>query len=174
MSGIKKKKMISLLPFSLCIVIMVIIYVFSSQNGSISSQLSIKVSRLFARIIYFDFGDFPPELQRTITEGLHGFVRKAAHFTVFSFLGFCIFMSLKLIISSYGISFILSAMVCFLYAGFDEFRQLHITGRAGQFSDVLLDTAGSVSGIIISVFFIAAFNYFISVRNKRNDKGAAV
>ena len=41
--------------------------------------------------------------------------------------------------------------ICFLYACTDEYHQLFIEGRAGQFTDVLIDTAGASLGCAIVV-----------------------
>nr|WP_281355198.1 VanZ family protein [Anaerotalea alkaliphila] len=38
---------------------------------------------------------------------------------------------------------------CILFAGMDEWRQTFVPGRAGAFTDVLVDTAGTVLGILL-------------------------
>ena len=44
---------------------------------------------------------------------------------------------------------LLSVFLAFLYACSDEIHQLFVPGRSGQVSDVLLDTLGSFTGIMI-------------------------
>ena len=39
-------------------------------------------------------------------------------------------------------------LICFVYACSDEWHQTFVPGRAGQFRDVLLDTAGSLTGLL--------------------------
>jgi len=40
-------------------------------------------------------------------------------------------------------------LLSFLYACSDEFHQTFVPGRAGQFKDVLIDTAGALIGLIV-------------------------
>ena len=40
-------------------------------------------------------------------------------------------------------------IICILYAISDEIHQLFVPGRSGQVSDVLLDTLGAFTGIMI-------------------------
>jgi VanZ family protein len=42
-----------------------------------------------------------------------------------------------------------SLLICYLYALSDEFHQLFVIGRSGEFKDVIIDTLGSILAIII-------------------------
>ena len=44
---------------------------------------------------------------------------------------------------------LICAVFCFLYACSDEYHQLFVPGRSGQFTDVLVDMAGALPGIVI-------------------------
>ena len=44
----------------------------------------------------------------------------------------------------------ISISFCFLYACTDEIHQLFVVGRTGRFTDVLIDTCGSFTGIMLS------------------------
>lgn len=47
-----------------------------------------------------------------------------------------------------------SIFFCFIYAITDEFHQTFITGRTGQFSDVIIDTIGaSIGSIVYSIVY---------------------
>ena len=41
-----------------------------------------------------------------------------------------------------------------IYAGTDELHQMLIDGRSGQRSDVLLDSAGVMAGVLIAVLIL--------------------
>ena len=43
----------------------------------------------------------------------------------------------------------ISSPICFIYSLTDEYHQLFINGRTGQFSDCLIDTLGAIIGMII-------------------------
>lgn len=85
-----------------------------------------------------------------ITNKLNAPLRKCAHASVYFVL--CIFITnaileiknkLKI---KYSIS---SILISFLYACTDEFHQIFVQGRTGQFTDVLIDTSGAIIGFAI-------------------------
>ena len=43
---------------------------------------------------------------------------------------------------------------CFLYACSDEIHQLFVPGRSGMFTDVLIDTGGAVTGMLVSMLLM--------------------
>lgn len=75
-------------------------------------------------------------------------IRKGAHFTEYLILNLLYFNVLRMYIKK-NIALIYSIGLAFLYASTDEFHQLFIEGRAGRFTDVLIDTSGAATGSII-------------------------
>ena len=119
----------------LVIIWMIVIFMFSSYNGNISSIQSDGIVAMLARLIHYT-GDI--DILRVI-------VRKMAHFTEYLILGIlvinaCKYNSIKDMIK-------LSILICILYACTDEIHQLFIQGRGGRIFDVLIDTLGSLTGI---------------------------
>ena len=49
----------------------------------------------------------------------------------------------------------LALLIGILYAVSDEFHQLFVPGRAGQFRDVLVDGAGTVLGVLLASIVIS-------------------
>ena len=45
--------------------------------------------------------------------------------------------------------YIYALIIVFGYASTDEFHQLFVVGRSGQFKDVLIDTSGGTFGILL-------------------------
>ena len=75
-------------------------------------------------------------------------LRKSAHFFAYLVLGILMINGLS---SSdiYGFKGIgLAILICILYAISDEVHQLFIPGRGGQVSDVILDSVGTIVGIL--------------------------
>ncbi len=108
----------------LSLAIMVLIFWFSNQNATASSaQSSFWLQYL-------------PFLSTFI-------LRKMAHMTLYASLSFCIYHALKKENIFYSLS------ICFLYACSDEFHQLFIPGRSGEFRDVCIDFIGSCIGLIV-------------------------
>lgn len=119
----------------LVIIWMIVIFMFSSYNGNISSMQSDGIVAMLARLIHYT-GDI--DILRVI-------VRKMAHFTEYLILGILIINACKY--NSVKDMIKLSILICILYASLDEIHQLFIQGRGGRLFDVLIDTLGSLTGI---------------------------
>ena len=124
------KRKISCLCFFLCVCF---IFYNSSlpaiESSEVSEGLTYKLYELLN--LNLDFHTF------------HVFIRKLAHFTEYFGLGLFAFYAFK----DYKIALIL----CVLVACFDETIQLFVVGRSGQISDVLLDSFGSSSCILLNL-----------------------
>lgn len=90
-------------------------------------------------------------------------MRKFAHATVFIILALLIMTCLRTFKLGLKPSFIITILVSFMYALFDEYHQTFIPGRTGQFSDSLIDTLGALIGASLFVLII-------HIHNKRHEK----
>ena len=76
--------------------------------------------------------------------------RKTAHFTIYLILGLLVGTLLK----EYNIKtkqiIIYGVLICMTYAISDEIHQIFVIGRSGEIKDVLIDTCGSTTGILLS------------------------
>ena len=61
-------------------------------------------------------------------------------------------------------------MAVFCCACLDEFHQLFVRGREGKFTDVLIDTAGALLGIVIVQAVIFAFYKIKKIQNSTKMK----
>ncbi len=134
---------------------MSMIFILSHQDATRSSQLS---GGLMIAVM-----DALKELYRGISiepETLHFVLRKGAHFTAYLVLG---------VLAAYAKKpegrkeWIRILIICILYAAGDEYHQTFIPGRSGEYRDVLIDSAGSVTGIL---FYAVTFN--LLKRRKRH------
>lgn len=83
-------------------------------------------------------------------EGLLTFlVRKAAHITAYFILGILFYALLREYRISTKRTILLSILFAMLYAGTDELHQVFVSGRSGEFRDILIDTIGATIGIVI-------------------------
>ena len=90
-------------------------------------------------------------------ESFHHFVRKAAHFSEFAALGFCMcgwFLNLQWKKPNHRVPAALGA--CVLAACMDEGIQCFNPGRGPKLTDVLLDSCGALFGIavVLTLLFI--------------------
>lgn len=76
--------------------------------------------------------------------------RKICHASVYFILSVLIIFGLKTFNVDIKKAMLISIGICFLYSLTDEFHQLFVSGRTGQFSDCLIDTLGATLGAIIS------------------------
>ena len=141
----KKKEII--ISWMLLVIWMIFIFIMSSFNGNISSNQSGSIADLIYNL--FDISD---------TEKVSLIVRKCAHVSEFFILGILVIN----LISKYNVkySYLISFIVCVLYASSDEFHQLFVPGRSGQVTDVLIDLIGVVLGLSI----YCLIKYFKSLR----------
>ena len=118
---------------------LILIYYFSSQNGSESGFLSNSILIKIADILKINDVD-------SFIKTFSVLIRKTAHFVEYFMLFILTYECLK----DYKIRkvLIVSLLFCILWAFFDEFHQLFVDGRCGQIKDVLIDSFGSFTSLL--------------------------
>lgn len=139
-----KIKFKRILSWVLVIVWMIFIFYMSNQPANISNEQSNFVLNLIKNL-GIDINNIYIDLAITI-------IRKGAHFSEYLILSLLYFNLLRFYINK-NKALVLSIILCFLYASTDEFHQLFVEGRAGRFTDVLIDTSGAFTGSIL-VFLV--------------------
>lgn len=115
---------------------MVLIFCFSADNAEESTEKS----DFFVKIL--------ESLPIAVRDNLSFIVRKTAHFSVYALLGFLVSGAFSGKQKFYTLS------ICFLYACTDEIHQYFVVGRSCRFQDVMIDTTGAFSGILIFMLII--------------------
>lgn len=159
---------ISALFAVLTIAVMCVIFAFSAQGGTESSEVSSGVSRFIAELIVSNFDELSEFEREAKIEELVPIIRKLAHFSVFAALGFFSNLCLHSFAKERGknsrfVTNVYAGAFCIFYAMTDEFHQLFIPGRNGNFIDVLIDFSGSIVGIVAALL---AFLLFIRLFTK--------
>lgn len=150
--------MIKLLSFVPALIMMYIIFSFSAQTGTASSRLSYKVSYkvVSAADNALDLELTDQQISRCIRK-INYYIRKFAHFTEY----FLLAVSISVPLYVYGIRGIWLVMtagiLCAGFAALDEFHQLFVQGRGASVKDVLIDSCGSLIGIV----FVRIFGYIV-------------
>lgn len=134
----KKKEII--ISWMLLVIWMIFIFIMSSFNGNISSNQSGSIADLIYNL--FNISD---------TEKVSLIVRKCAHVSEFFILGILVIN----LISKYNVkySYLISFIVCVLYASSDEFHQLIVPGRSGQVTDIFIDMIGTIFSLLAMYLF---------------------
>lgn len=132
------------------IIWMLVIFIFSSQPADESTRTSLFVGQMIETVCVPGFVDFSPEEKRLMAENIDFFVRKTAHGTEYAILGILISLSIaELREMNFYKRQCWAYAAGTLYAVSDEIHQLFVPGRAGLFTDVMIDSAGILAGLMI-------------------------
>lgn len=166
----KRMKMVFLrnLAGVLAIVWMCIIFAFSAQtkeeSGAVSNSFAYQMVSSTSFFFHLDLSD---ARVKEIADAIEGFVRKAAHMTEYGVLSVLLFLWLgqwEMSLLRRGATASGAAAV---YAATDEIHQLFVAGRAGRFSDVCIDSAGAVLGVVVFVVIVKLVTMVRSLKEKR-------
>lgn len=145
---------------------MIAIFIFSAQDGTGSGRLSSLAARFFCKILFVNFDGMPGEQQAFLVSGINHFIRKAAHFLCYTFLGVCSYSVFHF--TDYFISpFLPSVAVCAIYAVLDEIHQYFTPGRAMKITDMILDTIGAAFGAAVAMIAIIVIMHFKSNADRK-------
>jgi len=128
--------------WSLLIAWMIVICVMSNQPANISDSQSNGVLDLFLKM-GIDVNGFFGDLANFV-------VRKCAHFLEYMILALLVLNVVKLYFNMKQV-IIITIVFVFLYACSDEIHQLFVPGREGAIRDVIIDTCGGITLILIKL-----------------------
>lgn len=125
----------------LVLIWMTIIFIMSSFDSVESSNQSNFIVDIIANIFKIEN-----------IELLSFIIRKLAHYTEYLILGFLVInMFTKNNINNL---YLISIILCIIYAISDEIHQIFIPGRACQLRDILIDSIGSITGIYLYKLYL--------------------
>lgn len=132
------------------IIWMIFIFIMSNTNGNDSSSQSNFFANIILQFINID------------KETLTFLIRKIAHMSEYAILALFTYYALIKIAFNKRIIFQITFLISFLYACSDEFHQLFISGRSGQFTDIIIDS----TGCLIMLLFLYLWQ---KKKNESND-----
>lgn len=150
--------------------VMLLIFFFSTETADRSDRTSGIFARVAIRITYPDFDEMPETEQEEVFNVVQHLVRKTAHFTEYALLGLLLRFCLQSWIGDKK-RHLLPASWVFgtLYAVTDELHQLMTDGRAGQWTDVVLDSSGVLTGAVIAaVVIVLGSRAYIAAKEKED------
>ena len=148
--------------------VMLLIFFFSTETADKSDRTSGMFAQVAIRIAYPEFSEMPESEQEEVFNVVQHLVRKTAHFTEYTLLGLLIRFCLQSWIGNRK-KHLLPAGWIFgtLYAVTDELHQLLTDGRAGQWTDVVLDSSGVLAGAVIaSVVVVLGSRAYIAAKER--------
>ena len=168
------KKIMGMVLLILCMGSM---YYFSSQDGTKSSTQSGKVVKVIDEIreeITLKDSKLISIKDKVFNKlkqyGDKGYVvRKIAHFSIYACIGITMAYVIYLFSKKVFISSFLAFMLTTMYAYYDEYRQLSVTGRAGSLKDIFIDSCGALVGVGIFLILTVGFKSIKALFFKRVD-----
>ena len=151
-----KKTIYKLLSPIPALLLLLLIFGFSAQDGGTSGSLSFKISLFFVQI-------FSPLLPASTAKSalteyaelIHLYVRKAAHMTEYFLLALSLQLPLAAWFSRlpYWKERIALGFTCtVVFAALDEFHQTFVPGRSGNFTDICIDSLGALAASLCLYF----------------------
>ena len=161
------------LSFVPAIMMMILIFTFSSQEGNQSSQLSYQVGVKVLTIANetLDKGWSESRIKYLSHKGQF-YIRKTAHFTEYFLLAVSVAFPLY-VYGVRGLWLVFSAGIfCVGYACLDEYHQSFVAGRSPGRRDVVIDSIGIFFGIIVTriVGWTGRMTIFRPLSNHKDKK----
>lgn len=128
---------------------MATIFMFSNQGSQKSKSTSTRAIEFIVDKVYDTSNMSEPERAQKV-ESLQTPVRKIAHFTIYTLGGVITFIFMNKLKTTNNRKILYSLLFCLMYAITDEIHQYYIPGRSCEIRDVLIDTTGSLIGILIT------------------------
>ena len=165
-------KPLSFLP---AIIMMCLIYTFSAQTGEVSGELSYQISYQIVETKNEVLNENKTYDQLAYeADGIHYYVRKAAHMTEYFLLAIAISFPLY-VYKVRGIWLvILAGIVCVGFAGLDEYHQSFVANRGPSLKDVGIDSIGAFIGILLVQAFCWSTLHDPSGKKRRHKRTKSV
>lgn len=154
-----KKRILTIL----LVIWMGFIFSMSSQNSEISSNTSGETIKIILSLVP-KFTEQIEKVQQQTVENLQFIARKSAHFIAYMVLGIILIL-LLLQFSNINKKPQIALALCVVYAISDEFHQFFVPGRACQLRDVIIDSLGSLTGIVLVLLCLRILNIRKSLNN---------
>lgn len=158
-----KIKLFRIILVILLICTMFVIYRFSSQNGTQSKGISIKISE---NILKFNHKyQVANQKEKTrILNRTNAVIRKVAHFSIYTLLGILLMgiMTQTKLKDKWRI--LITIFLGLLYAISDELHQSFSPGRTPKITDIYIDLLGVLIGTLLVILVRKLYNMYITKR----------
>ena len=173
----KKKKIALIIGIIFALLWVLGIYKLSSMNTGSSNGKSTNIISIFIEDTlevtnkYGITDSHPDEIKiGKASVILNRPLRKVMHASVYFVLAFVILFIISLFFDNkkYIIPSLITLLLIFFLAGFDEYHQTFVNGRTGQLKDVIIDSLGALVGIIFygTYYFVYKRGYNTGIKEK--------
>ena len=144
--------LLRLLATAAVLVWMVVIFLMSADDSEESSKKSEIVVDAVIEVAVEVKLTTREKVTPSVRDTIGFYVRKTAHATEYAILGALIMLAL----AAWGLSRLaaraaIALPIAAAYAASDEYHQLSVSGRSGEWRDVLIDICGAAVGILLTL-----------------------
>lgn len=148
----------------LILAVMAGIFVLSNETRDESTETSDVFVNPIIKLFYPDFDELDADKQYTVLRDFNVLIRTGAHYFEYLILGaLCVGLALTFKSERLPLYILIPLGAGALYAILDEIHQHFVPGRSCQISDMIIDTCGALTGILI-IFAI------VCMLRARNEK----
>ena len=127
---------------------MILIFWFSARPGQESTEMSMSAGEKVAYLFVPGYRNWTEEEQKELAGRIDYPVRKCAHAAEYMVLAVWVFLTVSSFRKKSKGAFIPAWLITTAYAATDEIHQLFVPGRSGRATDVCIDAAGALVGIL--------------------------
>lgn len=147
-----KKIAVSVVAAVFLILLYVLIFSFSEQDGQTSGNLSRIISEKCVELIKSLAGkDWSQAVMDAMAEYFEHPIRKLAHFAEYAVMAVLVYTMWRPWMERNKRFYFMIVLWVAASAACDEIHQLFVPGRYGSAADVILDTCGGATGVWLSV-----------------------
>ena len=148
----KRKILVSILSGILLLLLYGVIFSFSAQDGKKSGSVSTEVAKRCVEVVnVVGRKNWTQASKKAMIQSFEHPVRKTAHFLEYTCMGLLVNILLGQWLPAGKRRYFLTILWIFLSASADEFHQLFVPERSGNFVDVLIDTSGGTFGLLLCI-----------------------
>lgn len=146
-----------------------VIFYMSSEPATESGERSTTIAAEILPLVHPAFETLPPEEQKAVLSSADHILRKTAHFCVYGVLGALLLLYNLCFAAKPPAHMLRALLAATVYAASDEIHQAFVPGRGSAVTDVLLDSAGALCGILAIWLLVWA-----SCRRTNKDRHANI
>lgn len=152
MQKITVRRLLVWLPVALW---MIVIFIFSAQPATASGSMSKGITLTVLSALVPNWEHLSEAARVSYLDWAHILIRKTAHVTEFAVLGGLLMNAFVRWYGTLAKKQVLLSLLCgVLYAASDEFHQMFVPARGPAVTDVLIDSAGVLIGVVVACLIL--------------------
>lgn len=149
---INRQIVISVCAGILLIMLYIIIFSFSAQDGEQSGALSKSISEKCVEVLNSLSGEkWSQAMREELAAYFEHPIRKLAHFSEYACMGILLFVLWSQWLKRGKTLYLITVIWVAVSAAADEFHQLFVPERYASFADVFLDSCGGAFGMLLCI-----------------------